>query len=102
MNKRFLYIGMVTIVIIIAGMNVKLNDSTNPSGLSLKNIEALTNDECGCNYTIKNRECYNEKDICANNDSGDSMQICPTSGVWCPDNNIRGCKKENITSSVCL
>jgi hypothetical protein len=101
MNKKFLYIGTVAIVIILAGINVKLNYLIDPVDLLLGNIEALSDECSACSYTIKNRACYTTDDICANEDSSTSYQICPASGVWCPNENKRGERKLNVTSSVC-
>jgi hypothetical protein len=82
---------MVAIVIIIAGINVKLNDSTNPVGLSLRNLEALSNNECGgCNYTLMPRSCYKADDITPHPQEP-LRDLCPNAGDICPGTTKRGC-----------
>jgi hypothetical protein len=86
MNKNFLYIGIVAIVFIVAGINVTLNNSANFGGsLSLSNIEALGDGECNsCNYTLVPKECYNAGDICENTsmDRGLHMSECANTRLF--------------------
>jgi hypothetical protein len=92
MNKRFLLIGVVAIVIAVAGINVKLNYSTNSGGLGgllLRNIEALSN-ECGCDYTLTPLPCYKSNEVTYH--ASESLRdLCPESGDMCPGTTKRGC-----------
>lgn len=105
MNKKFLLImGMVTtVVIVLAGINVKLNENlTNLVGLSLNNIEARSDGECGgCSYTLMSKNCRKSGDI-SDNDSGDTnYDLCPEAGDMCPGTTKHGCLKKNAPSYVC-
>jgi hypothetical protein len=102
MSNFFLRMGLVTIVIIIAGINVKLNDSTNSVVLSLSNIEVLSDEcGCGCGYTLIPRICYKGSDITANIYSGRSYEDCHSNGNICANTSTRGYLREYASEYVC-
>jgi hypothetical protein len=88
MNKKILYIGIL--VFIMAGINVKLNNSTYFGGsLSLSNIEALGDGECeSCNFSLVPTYCYDS--VCLNVHSPHIEQHCGVYGDLCPAAYKRG------------
>jgi hypothetical protein len=102
MNKKILFSVMIIAVVILAGINVKMSGNmTSPVGLSLKNIEAISDEGGGSSVgEIKHRICYNANDIQANSSSSYLIQNCPAnSGDWCPDTHTRG--YATVLSHVC-
>jgi hypothetical protein len=85
MNTKY-YIGIAAIVVILAGVNVKLNNLISFGvSLSLSNIEALGDGECeGCNFTLQPRICYDLDSICENSYSENTVQHCGVYGDLCP------------------